>query len=532
MNESDYINWWKKTKEKGLEEVEGTFIKLFKKAKFLPSIYHPVLYRYLKNVQLKHWNKEVFSFSQKKIQEVENVIGENQMQATLLSSFHLLVAAYQNLLDIEEKIILMNRFKGNEEIKVKIFAISIYNDLLNNVFGELLKIFIEFESVKDGKNLFQKTLTPQIELLSSSKRGYEKITNLANSNIRNAVSHGGVKVNGSKIMFSYRQGKQHLQHEITVYEFKDSLLQLFDGTSAVILSWFGYLCEKNITYNEIYENDAVQDDTSFFFEKLCMSTLQTTCDKIYQIDVNNQDEKRQHVNVEFIGVDLDIDSRLFLGICTAERIFNLRKLALEDTIMVSFNSPKIITSFFNIDCSVINELSNGMIDIQEATRVIWNSNNILMFPINDEERNEFEDNFRFYQDIESDDYYITEIEDISNDDKKRFKAVAYLKRAKRPNHVKSAVSEIIDKLKSLENYGFSSHRVKHGKMNADIIYLVLYKKEVRRGKDRSLLPNNDNFIVQIQYDVDMNFPIKNQIINKYLKKRYEKEIEYNWNPNF
>ncbi|MDT1957009.1 hypothetical protein MX629_01055 [Carnobacterium divergens] len=532
MQETDYINWWEATNEIGLDEIRPTFINLFSRAEFLPSIYHPILYKYLKNSQIKHWDKELFSFSYGKIQELENIIGKENMSLTLLSNFQLLSNAYQNLLDIEERIVLMNRFKGSEELKAKIFSINIYNDLLNGVFGELLKLFIAFESTKDNKDLSQKTLTPQIDFLASPKRGYQKITDLADSNIRNAISHGGVKAVGSKMIFSYRKGKEHLQHESTVYEFKDSLLRLFDGVSGIILSWFGYLCDENISYNEVYGNELINEETSLFFEKLSMSTLLTTCDKVYQIDINNEAGKRQHVNVEFIGTDLDINSRMFLGIYTAERVFQLRKLAIEDTIMIAFKSPKIVNSFFTINCSVINDLSRGKTTTEKVSQIIWESGNILMFPINDEDRNEFEDSFRHYSDIENDDFYITEIEDISSEDKKRFKAVAYLKRAKRPKHVKSVVGEIIEQIKILENYGFSSNKVKYGKMDADLIYLTVYKKEVRRGKDRALQPNNDNFIAQVQYDKKMEFPIRNGFVDPYLKLRREKMIEYNWNPNF
>ena len=170
--------------------------------------------------------------------------------------------------------------------------------------------------------------------------------------------------------------------------------------------------------------------------------------------------------------------------------------------------------------------------MDQAWQQVVNSKSVLMFPINNEDRNEFEDSFRFYPDIETDDYYLTEIEDISLEDKKRFKAVAYLKRATRPRHVRKVVEEIISRLKALENHGFSSHKVKHGKMETDIIYLVLYKKGVRRGKDRALFPNNDNFVAQIQYDSDMRFPIRNGFIDSHLKRRREETIEYNWNPNF
>ncbi|MGJ0750963.1 hypothetical protein [Enterococcus durans] len=532
MEEIDYINWWEANKESGLDDMITTFLDLFPKAEYLPSIYHPILYKYLRNPQIKHWDLDIFSFSRDKLRSLEQDLGREKMISTILSNFHLLSNAYQTLLDLEERIMLMNRFKGTEEIKAKIFSINIYNDLLNTSFSNLLKLFIEFEGAIEGKNLYQKTLTPQIECLSAPKRGYQKITDLADSNIRNAISHGGVKANGSKMMFAYRSGRQYLQSESTVYEFKDSLLHLFDGVSAIILSWFGYLCEENITYNEVYQNSSVHEDTSLFFERMSMSTLLTSCDKVYQIDIDNNTGKRKHVNIEFVGTDLDIDSRMFLGIFTAERVFQLRKLALEDTIMVAFKSPRIANSFFTVDCTVISDLSNGKITTEEVSRIIWKSGNILMFPINDENRNEFEDNFRYYPDIENDDFHVTEIEDISTDDKKRFKAVAYLKRAKRPSHVKQVVSDIVSQLKVLENYGFASNKVKHGDMEADILYVVLYKKELRRGKDRALFPNNDNFIAQVQYDVEMKFPIRNKFVDPHLKLRREKKIEYNWNPNF
>lgn len=532
MKESDYINWWEANKETGLADIKKTFVNLFSKAEFLPSIYHPILYRYLYNPQMKHWDEGIFSFSQDKIREIEDKIGKEVMSSILLSNFHLLVYAYQSLLDLEERIMMMNRFKGNEELKAKIFSINTYNDLLNTAFSNTLKLFIEFQSVIEGCNLFQKNLTPQIQCLASPKRGYQRITDLADSNIRNAISHGGVKASGTKMTFTYRIGSQHLQQESSVYEFKDSMLQLYDGVTAIILAWIGYLCEENISYNEVFENESVHEDTSLFFERLSISTLLTTCDKISQLEVNNQEEKREHVNIEFTGIDLDIDSRVFLGMYTAEKIFHLRKLSTRDTIMVSFHSPKVSNSFFTIDCSIVSDLTNGKIDMGKAWEKVVNSNNVLMFPINDEVRNEFEDSFRYYPDIEAEDYYLTEIEDISLEDKKRFKAVAYLKRATRPRHVKKVVEDIIRRIKHLENHGFSSHKVKHGKMEADIIYLVLYKKEVRRGKDRAIFPNNDNFVAQIQYDIDLKFPIRNGLIDSNLKRRREESIEYKWNPNF
>ncbi|EUJ50896.1 hypothetical protein MCOL2_15767 [Listeria fleischmannii FSL S10-1203] len=87
---------------------------------FYPSIYHSILYKYLNNPQIKHWDNDIFFFSKFKISEVENKIGKDLMVSHLLSNFHLLVYSYESMLDIEERIMLMNRFKGSEELKAKI----------------------------------------------------------------------------------------------------------------------------------------------------------------------------------------------------------------------------------------------------------------------------------------------------------------------------------------------------------------------------------------------------------------------------
>lgn len=159
----DYRSWWEMNKETGLEDVSKKFLSIFSDEDFLPPIYFPILYKYLKNNQIKHWRNDVFSFSKDKIEQIDETLGKDVMKITVIKNLHYLIYAYEGLLDIEERIAIMNRFKGSEELKAKIFSINIYNDLLNSVFSNVLKLFIEFQSVIEEKNLFQKNLTPQIE---------------------------------------------------------------------------------------------------------------------------------------------------------------------------------------------------------------------------------------------------------------------------------------------------------------------------------------------------------------------------------
>ncbi len=69
-------------------------------------------------------------------------------------------------------------------------------------------------------------------------------------------------------------------------------------------------------------------------------------------------------------------------------------------------------------------------------------------------------------------------------------------------------------------------------MDADILYIPVYKKEFPRGEGRLFDPEKDNFITLAQCDADKNFPITNNFIDGVLKRRIDGPIEYKWNPSF
>ncbi|EAD3566924.1 hypothetical protein EGX25_15445, partial [Listeria monocytogenes] len=392
-------------------------------------------------------------------------------------------------------------------------------------------LFIKFFSFKEGKDLSQKTLTPLIECMSSKKRDYTKFTELASSNVRNAISHGGVKIEDKMIIFSYREKSETLTTEMSFFDFKDSLFQLFDAISASLLAFFYFLIKKNITFANIISTKNITVDTKKFFEKNCLSSLQINCIQIDEVAVQIQKNKIQY-NIELITPDLSENTRLEIGIYIAKCFCQLRDIKPIDAIMISFKSPKTVNSFFRIESSIIEKWNSGLIGLSEVKACINASGDILMCPINEESRNEFEDSFRYYSDIENRDFYLAEIEDISIEGVKRFRAVLYLKHATRKSHVKQITNSAVNILKKIENYGFTTNKVKHGNMEADILYISIYRREVRNRKNRTLLPSNDNFVVQVQYDKDKLFPIRNTYIDRYLKIRKEQEIEYSWNPNF
>ena len=525
----DYIYWWEDTYEGGLKELHDEFLKVFKKAEFIPAIYNPILYNYHIDNHLKHWDREMMKKGNHKLEYFEEKLNNTLMKSVILKNMDLLIDSYEGINNIKQKIDLMDNFKGNAELKASLFLIDIYNDLLNGPYSKILQLYLKYQGEIEGKNLDQRNLRQQMQCLST--RNYDDILNKADANIRNAMSHDGVKVERNKIYFTYRDGSHSVTEEYAIYEVKDKVISLFDSVNGLIISFFKYLIENKITFNEVYVNDNIKSEVVNFFEKLSMSTLKIKCKSVEEIILRNEQEAIQ-INVLLEHNNLDILQRFFFGVHTAARVFTLRNLCSTDRVLVTFEADKTITSFMRVSGEIIEKFINGKLDEKEVVELIKESQDFMMYPVNEETRNKFEDLFRYYPDIECDDFVIKEIEDMSLPNKKRFRAVIYVKKVLNRKHIEKVIHEAIDKLRVLENYGFTNHKVKHGDMEADILWFVVYKKEVRAPKQRALVAPNRNFLVQVQYDKSKQFEIKNPIIDRNTHKIIENQVEYNWNPNF
>lgn len=266
----DYVYWWQTHKEEGLDEIQKDFLNVFNKVDFIPAIYNPILYKYYFQDHLKHWDRDSMNTGYSKIHSLCKVLGNEEFKAILLENMNLFIDFLNGIENISKRIELMENFKGSMELKGLLFLINIYNDLLNGPYSKILQIYIKFEGKVEGKNLDQKTLTPQMQCLST--RNYQEILNVADANIRNAISHDGVKITHDQITFSYRKGRETLEEKYSIYEVKDKVITLFDSINGLIISFIGFLIENKVTFDDIYENDELDNDIILFYEKLSMSS--------------------------------------------------------------------------------------------------------------------------------------------------------------------------------------------------------------------------------------------------------------------
>lgn len=468
----DYVYWWQSRNEEGLEEIQTEFLKTFNKTlnkvEFIPAIYNPILYKYYHQNNLKHWDSETMQMGYDKIHLLRETLGKEVFKCVLLKNMNLFIDSLNGIENISKRIELMENFRGSMELKATLFLINIYNDLLNGPYSKILQLYIKFEGSIAKKNLDQKTLAPQIQCLST--RNYDEILNVADANIRNAISHDGVEITHNEITFTYRIGRETLKEKYSIFEVKDKVITLFDSINGLIISFIRYLIENKITFDDVYENDEINNDVIEFYEKLSMSTLNIKCKSIEELKIPKENTTQLNITLEHN--DLDIPSRYMFGIHTAARAYLLRSLESNDKVLINYEAEKTMTSFIRISGKVIQDFVNGNIKEDEVVKSIQKSGDFMLFPANEESRNKYEDLFRYYPDIECEDFIIKEIEDISHFDKKRFKATIYVKKILNRKHVEKIVFDAIDRMVNLKTLQImKSNMAKWKQMSCTLFYI-------------------------------------------------------------
>ena len=342
----DYLKVWIDTNEKTENKIVDNFLSDFDIESNENYLYKNIIYKFCKNEQLKYWNKEIYYFIDNKIKKLENKLGKNKLLNVIVDNLDLLIKSYEKLLTIEERIILMEKFNGSEELKANIFSLNIYNDLLNSSYSSLLKLFIEIEGVVEEKNLFQKNLTSQIDVLTA--REYEELTKLSDSDIRNSISHGDTYLNNNKITFRYKIGREYLEKNKLTYDFVIDLKEVFDATAATCLRLFIYLIENMVTEEVILQNPNISEEGKNFIKNLSYSTILMECNYSYSFNPFGNKEKIQF-NIDYTHPNLDIDSRCEFGLNVVNCVVEKENLKYNDDLYVGFKSTKSLNSFLRLN---------------------------------------------------------------------------------------------------------------------------------------------------------------------------------------
>ncbi|MDR0298853.1 MAG: hypothetical protein LBI13_02055 [Streptococcaceae bacterium] len=526
----DFIVWWENNKEAaGTEKIE----KLFQAE--IPRLLYPLLNKFYVDNQMKNFDVDYQNEIRGIFENYEQYLSSGEIAELFVSKFSKLVSTIKTLESISSRLDLLEKFQEREDIKAQAFTVPIFSDLLNYSYSDILDLFICFQEKTEQTEQNNVSLTQKINYLSGGKRtiSYAKLIEIVNHSLRNAMAHGKVVYGQDKLMLTYAETvnkvTEFVTTEFSYFQLKDEIQKFYDCLTAMLYGWLS-LCARHIAEFEKKINSVGMRNLDKDVIRLAFSTLENSCESIETINIlGNEDD--QQLNFEFTHPNLSVNERLGFALYVAIYGYKLFDNDFVRSIYVSFYASRTMNSFLLINVDIIKELISEKISLEQAVSKIIADGGCMMFEPNTEVRNETLDSFKGFSDIKGNDYTITDIYDSSLEDKKRMIGDIYIEESLKKKQLEKMVIEAVSKLVTTENFGNPKDKVKYGKMEADIVFLSIYKKKYRRGKHKEQFETNENFIGLVQYDKDKHFPIKDIALRGNLKKQRIGNYEFSWNPN-
>ena len=471
-----------------IAEIQKMFSKFTnRKLENIESEFICVFYDILMKIPCKYFDKDVFT---KTIDKFDQLINDSK---TIIISEEMIECYLMGLNTYEQITEVINDFSQlnfSSEIKNRQYRIPTYVSLaegcLSNLYRFLAKL-IDQTVNKDYSNM--SLLYPLYEMLQSN--GWDFVLGNLNVSIRNAINHGKVIFyeNGKKLNFIYSSNRQLKNIELTEYEFENLINSIYDLSSSLILS-ITYFLNK---YHSLIQLDLNEDCyLSYQYLSMKLSKPDIRFKSIYGLSDNKQ------LNMDIVVENYD---RGFLS----QLSFVLLSIVYSyhcdfKKYLIGISGERLQGGWFiltNDQIKGILEIKYEILDvyqkaIEDKNVMIWNpsTENIDLQEIK---------YFRFPNYV-SDRYVINNISDSSLENRKRLRCSLFIGDVVDKKDILEIINNALDWLKQLKNVDSPTLHHKNGEMEADSIYMNVYRNDERTNKE--LLSNNSNFVCFVDYNVD------------------------------
>lgn len=412
---------------------------------------------------------------------------EKDFSISLLNAIESLPKILQNIERQEKKLVNAQKksllsFEREQEF------LNIYVELAQSIFLECARILAKLIGQIDNKTVKLHNLNNGIEYLGSKKLGYmemSKFADLVNVEIRNARDHDEVNIMHDR--YKFFEDEPQKTFYISFYTFEESTITLMLALKAFLTSLINTIKINNITI-PLLINKYAQANSSW--GKWILSTTLVECTKFEITKTNGLDNQ---LTIEFQGIDSSIEQRTWfltaMAVCGYEIIENTNV----ETVFLVYSNPHSLNSFGAIDASVIKSYLNGESSFTDVYCAFQKE--AFIFELN-EDNTGISTTITFH-DINTNEYTVSDISDISVEKAKRFKANVFFSEPNNKENIFSKSLEIIEKLKELQNFPNPKTKIKNGTMSADVVYFNIYRQ--MNNTNRMINSTNDNFVANVLY---------------------------------
>lgn len=380
----------------------------------------------------------------------------------------------------------------NSITKNRLYRLPLYSQLMDDVLTPLLKAV----SLLLGDS--EKTLGNLVLLMKLNRLGH--LVQDIDPTLVEAIHEGRVlQLSEGKIMgFSTLSGTSMLQKSYSVMDFDDMLERLQDLANGLVLGFAAAFSEKGIHFlaNKLessIKNAFDQLSMKLSIPGLCCTSLSDT--SLEQAQLN-------------IHMDASVTDPNFL-ICSAFEVVSqiFEMYPGYHRYLVNFDHDRLAIAYVRITAEQMTGLNEDYSRLEQyVEEMILNGEINIANP--SEEAIDLEVIAAYHYPTKTTEHYkIKTVENISTKNRKRFMADLYVGDAHDQETIRAYIQEAIDWIKQVRNVPVTKTPTKNGTMDADSIYLNVYRHDRRASK--RVNAENDNFICFVDYNVDGKSTLKN-----------------------
>lgn len=509
----------------------------------IPPLWVDLFYYFSKSEPESLFNRDIQELVYQKLTDMYNS-KPNEFIMGVLSGLRYFFQGVRSYLEIADIIREIEPIDQLPEIKTRLYRIPIYTQILESILSNLFRSLRDMiGTVKGTDYTSQMNLGNLKDILSSN--GFNDLFRFVDIDVRNAINHGGVIITPWDIFFIYISGNVKREKALTVKDpigeavstligarkphFDDFIEGAFDDAGGIIVGFLRFFSKHpEIILKNI---GGIQADEYLSTEYLCRFLSFPGC-ICTNIDTGLTGPSSQ-LNIHFFVSESDhgrlAQHSLEVAIITSEWISDYQRY------LIGYRHLRMAPGTIRFRKEELEGILNDQILPKDVMRNVMSRGDFMLFKASDEKIDlEVVKNFR-YPLLNGDNWKLREIEDVSSEEYKRFRANLYIRNGKSNHDITKAVKLAIDNLRSIKNPPSPSMKIKHGNMMADAIYIHIFKKRSRR-KNRLILPDNPNFICLIEWHAENCTALKkggiSETIWNQLKTEKIDNILFSWNPNF
>lgn len=434
-----------------------------------------------------YWNKNVFKQTEK---ELQNLIVQNPNIFIDDEIFELFLTGYNAYMQVTNVINDLSGLNDSPAMKNRQYRIPTYVSIVEGCLTNLYRfIALILNQTTDKDYAATYKLNPLCEILN--KNGFNELTDTVNINIRNAINHGGIvfKEDGQKIDFHYIENRRSVSNTLTTYEFDRLINNVYDTASAIVLGIATFL---NVNWSIVTVDTTDKTFAAFSLLSMELSIPSIRCRYISESTCGDQ------LNAEFWIANTDREYLLQTAIVLSMMIYS--RYGDYKKYYISFSSERLMTSWVRFTNQQVFEMLNKHRELSEVLSEAIGNKEVMIFNPSTEPINLQEIKYFRFPNYQCDSYKISQIEDASMPDRKRLKCRLYIGDVDEREKIIEILKESIDWLKTVKNVDSPTIHHKNGTMEADALYITVYRYDARKNKE--LYPNNSNFVCFADYNLN------------------------------